>query len=87
MGQFNRMTINWNKTKFMILTKQHLVSLSITICIDSVNIVVVGSFKLLDVIIDRKLDFHNHVDVLKILVNRKLLSSLFSLILFYLNVF
>ena len=42
--------------------------------IDSVNIEVVSSFKLLGVMIDRKLDFHNHVDVLKTLVNRKLFS-------------
>ena len=49
----------------MILTKQQLVSLPNTIGIDSVNIEVVSSFKLLGVMIDRKLDFHNHVDVIK----------------------
>jgi hypothetical protein len=58
----------------MILTKQQLVSLPNTISIDSVNIEVVSCFKLLGVMIDRKLDFHNHVDVIKTLVNRKLFS-------------
>ena len=71
--KYNRMSINWSKTKVMFITKKH-VEIPKTLNIDGNAVDVVNKFKLLGVVIDKDLSFKDHVDSLKIAVNRKLFS-------------
>ena len=68
-----RLDINWKKTFIMFITNKHLVlPKSINIFGHDVN--VVESFKLLGVTIDNKLNFCEHVALLRNTINRKLYS-------------
>ena len=62
----NQLTINWNKTKIMIITKQHIVrpkSSVINSITDEVVDEVVDVFKLLGVTIDHNLLFYKYLNV------------------------
>ncbi len=39
-----------------------------------IDVEVVGSFRLLGIVIDKELNFYDHINALKVLVNRKLFS-------------
>ena len=58
-----RMDINWSKTFFMILTTKQKRKISIPTFIKVVSneIAVTDNFKLIDVLIDNKLTFKQHV--------------------------
>ena len=64
---FNQLTINWSKTKFMLLTKKRINKPKFIEIVRN-EIEVVTEFKLLGVIIDDKLQFNKHIDNLKSLV-------------------
>jgi hypothetical protein len=72
--EFNHLTINWQKTKFMFLTKKRGLSFPSSISIDDSDIEIVSDFKLLGCTIDKDLNFQKHVSLLKQSVNRKLFS-------------
>ena len=70
----NQLTINWKKTKFMILAKSKVIDRPGVIKIHNEEIEVVSVFKLLGVTIDGNLEFHDHVKNIKSMVNRKLFA-------------
>ena len=74
--KFNRMDINWSKTFFMIVTAKHKSKMAIptSIEIDSHDVVVTDSFKLLGVLIDNDLTFNQHIVNICKNVNIKLFS-------------
>ena len=57
------MDINWSKTFFMIVTAKHKSKMMIptSIEIDSHEVAVTDSFKLLGVLIDNDLTFNQHI--------------------------
>jgi len=67
------MSINWEKTKIMFLTKAK-VNLPESVNICGSNVEVVSEFKLLGICIDKSLTFCKYVDSLKKSVNTKLYS-------------
>ena len=72
--KFNHLSVNWSKTKIMFLTKKRRIEYPKTVNFASNDVEVVFSFKLLGVIIDSKLNFHDQIKNLKSLVNRKLFA-------------
>ena len=74
--KFNRMDINWSKTFFMIVTAKHKSKMMIptSIEIDSHEVAVTDSFKLLGVLIDNDLTFNQHIVNICKNVNMKLFS-------------
>ena len=70
----NQLTINWNKTKLMIITKQRIVRPK-SLVINSITVEVVDVFKLLGVTIDHNLFFYKYFDCLRSSVNCKFYSS------------
>ena len=69
----NQLTVNWSKTKFMILTNKQIPKKnSLVLC--NIEIEVVENFKLLGFNVDQKLSFQNHVDHVVKSVNCKLFS-------------
>jgi hypothetical protein len=73
---FNKLYINWSKTKLMVITKARRSKLSIPVHleIDGNRVEVVNEFKLLGCTIDDDLTFAKHVNVLRKTVNRKLFA-------------
>ena len=70
---YNKLSINWEKTKFMILTNKH-VETPAEIKLENNLVEVVSSFKLLGVFIDNKLQFNEFTQNLIKNVNTKLFS-------------
>lgn len=59
--KFNRIDINWSKTKIMFVTNKRNICVPESILIDNNNVEVVNNFKLLGVTIDNKLSFEKYV--------------------------
>ena len=74
--KYNKLDINWSKTKLMFVTNKHnaLKEIPTKISFCGVIIEVVSNFILLGVNIDNKLNFLNHVSLLKAKVNKRLFS-------------
>jgi hypothetical protein len=73
--RLNQMTINWSKTKCMFLTLKNIDLESVKVVhVGGNDLEVVKNFKLLGVTIDDSLGFHEHVELMKKSVNRKLYS-------------
>jgi hypothetical protein len=74
--KYNKLDINWSKTKLMFVTNKHnaLKEIPTKISFCGVMIEVVSNFILLGVNIDNKLNFFNHVSLLKAKVNKRLFS-------------
>ena len=72
--KFNQLTVNWDKTKFMLLTRTKNTVKHKDIYIDNKPVEVVETFKLLGVTIDNNLSFQHHVKYIKSLVNKKLFA-------------
>jgi len=70
---YNRMEINWSKTKFMIISPNSA-SHPKQIELSNVPVDVVSEFKLLGVTIDNKLSFHAHIKNMRTIVLRKLFA-------------
>ena len=72
---YNHLFINWSKTKIMILADKKFFKIDIeSIVIDTKNVEVVSSFKLLGVLIDQNLNFIEYISQLRNLINIKLFS-------------
>ena len=69
--KFNQLTINWTKTKFMVISRNKLDKPKF-IKISNEEIEIVEMFKLLGVKIDSCLTFKDHVKHIKAMVNQKL---------------
>jgi len=69
----NKMSLNWSKTKFMILSGSKLPDFK-TLNLFGMGVEVVSEFKLLGILIDNKFSFSNHIKQLKLKVNSKLFS-------------
>lgn len=69
---YNKLFINWNKTKFMLISKDKIQPNYIVI--NGYGVEVVNEFKLLGVIIDNKLTFKKHVEYLQKTINQKLFA-------------
>jgi hypothetical protein len=72
--KFNRLDINWKKTKIMFVTNKRNIILPNEILIDNNQVEVVDSFKLLGITIDNKLNFLEYVGELKKNINKRLFS-------------
>lgn len=68
---YNKLFINWSKTKFMIIS--NVTENLTTIRLDETEVEVVEDFKLLGITLDNKLSFTNYVNILKSTINKKLL--------------
>ena len=71
--KLNQISINWQKTKLMVVTNKRIKSPS-SLIFGGNNVEVVTSFKLLRILIDYKLLFDEHFETLKKNVNTKLFS-------------
>ena len=69
---FNEMSINWKKTKFMILSKCKFLEHPKFITIADKAVDVVSTFKLLGINIDHTLSFNDHVRKIKAQINKKI---------------
>ena len=72
--EYNRIDINWTKTKIMFITSKRNVSLPSCIIFEDKSIEVVKKFKLLGVQIDNRLNFLSHVSDLRISINKRIYS-------------
>jgi hypothetical protein len=72
--KFNRIDINWGKTKAMFITNKKQFQTPNSIIIDNNIVEVVSHFKLLGVTIDNKLSFLKHVADLRKSINKRLYS-------------
>lgn len=70
----NHLIINWDKTKIMFITKKKKIELPLKLKIQNNEVEVVKTFKLLGVLIDDGLLFHQHIKNIKQIVNKKLFS-------------
>ncbi len=70
---YNKLYLNWSKTKFMVLSNNHSVFPK-NVLLEGTSIEVVEEFKVLGIILDNKLSFINYISSLKKTVNRKLFS-------------
>jgi hypothetical protein len=71
--KYNKLDINWSKTHFMVVTNKRINKPEL-LHFDGTDISVVDSFKLLGVTIDNKLNFLEHVAILRHTINKKLFS-------------
>lgn len=71
---YNRLEINWSKTKAMIITNKHNTERPKHIEINGHLVEVVSNFKLLGVTLDEKLNFLQHVGQLRQSINKRLFS-------------
>jgi hypothetical protein len=71
---YNRIDVNWQKTKAMFITNRRGLLLPKVINHELIEIEVVSSFRLLGVIIDNDLNFIQHVAETRIAVNKRLFS-------------
>jgi hypothetical protein len=73
---FNKLFINWGKTKFMIISNHSNkpTSIGLTLSDASVVVDVVTEFKLLGCTLDNKLQFSTYVDLLKKTILQKLFA-------------
>jgi hypothetical protein len=71
---FNRMDINWTKTKVMFIHNKRNILIPEVIPFDGHDIEVVNEFKLLGITIDNKMNFKGHVNDLRKSINKKLYS-------------
>ncbi|CAF1091926.1 unnamed protein product, partial [Brachionus calyciflorus] len=69
---FNRIDINWSKTKIMFITNKRNLIIPETVEINGNFVEVVDNFKLLGVVIDSKLNFLQHIAQLRISINKRL---------------
>ncbi|CAF1017588.1 unnamed protein product [Brachionus calyciflorus] len=72
--KFNRIDINWSKTKVMFIKNKRGVQIPNSININNNDVEVVNDFKLLGVTIDHKLTFLKHVAELRKSINKRLYS-------------
>ena len=73
--KYNQLTINWKKTKFMIISEKRFTKEKLDfLLLDGNNVEVVEKFSLLGVTIDNCLTFQDHISALKQKVNIKLFS-------------
>ena len=72
--KFNRIDINWSKTKIMFISKKRNLVIPTRILIDQTFVEVVDSFKLLGITIDNKLNFEKYASELRININKRLYS-------------
>jgi exonuclease III len=72
--KFNKMDINWDKTKIMFVTNKKDVLIPEKISYGNISIEVVTNFTLLGVNIDNKLNFENYVSTLRAKINKRLFS-------------
>ena len=73
--KYNQLTINWKKTKFMIISEKRFTKEKLDfLLLDGNNVEVVKKFRLLGVTIDNCLTFQDHISTLKQKVNIKLFS-------------
>ncbi|CAF1009815.1 unnamed protein product [Brachionus calyciflorus] len=72
--KFNRIDINWNKTKIMFLTNKRNICLPKSINVDKNNVEVVNCFKLLGITIDNNLSFQKYVSEIRNSINKRLYS-------------
>ena len=70
---YNQLTVNWSKTKAMVITNKQVPELK-TLVLGNYKVEVVDNFKLLGVFIDEKLSFQKHIDHVVKSVNAKLFS-------------
>ena len=68
--EYNRIDINWTKTKIMFITSKRNVTLPSSIMFEDKSIEVVNKFKLLGVQIDNRLNFLHHVSDLRNSIKR-----------------
>lgn len=71
---YNRLYINWSKTKFMIISKNNIGYFTENITLAGNLVEVVFDFKLLGCTLDNKLTFVKHVDILTTNINAKLFA-------------
>ncbi|CAF1049554.1 unnamed protein product [Brachionus calyciflorus] len=76
--KFNRIDINWNKTKIMFLTNKRNICLPKSINVDNNNVEVVNCFKLLGITIDNKLSFQKYVSEIRNSIKFNKLKTLFN---------
>lgn len=69
---YNRIDINWSKTKIMFVSNKKKTCFPTTISIDKNDIEVVDNFKLLGVIIDNRLNFLKNVYALRNSLNKRI---------------
>ena len=72
--KYNRIDINWSKTKIMFISNKRNVELPKVIDICNHEVEVVDEFKLLGIIIDNKLTFLKHVAALRNSINKRVYS-------------
>ena len=72
--KFNRIDINWSKTKIMFVTNKRKIGLPSTVEVNGNLIEVVDNFKLLGVVIDNRLNFLQHVSELRTSINKRIHS-------------
>ena len=72
--KYNQLTINWNKTKLMCVSKKEIHCCD-SVVIDGNSVEIVNTFKLLGVHIDSCLNFNTHIKELKLTINKNLFLS------------
>ena len=72
--EYNRIDINWSKTKLMFVSNKRNLNLPAQLEIQGNVVEVVSKFKLLGVAIDNKLTFHQYVSELRTSINKRLYS-------------
>ncbi|CAF0989180.1 unnamed protein product [Brachionus calyciflorus] len=72
--KYNRIDVNWSKTKIMFISNKRSLSIPKQIFIENNNIEIVDCFKLLGVIIDNKMTFIKYVADLRKSINKRLYS-------------
>ena len=69
--KFNRIDINWKKTKIMFVSNKRNLNLPKFVTIDQNTVEVVDNFKLLGITIDNKLTFLKYVSELRTSINKR----------------
>lgn len=72
--KYNRIDVNWSKTKIMFVSNQKNLNLPKQLSIANNNVEVVDNFKLLGITIDNKLTFLKYVSELRNSINKRLYS-------------
>ena len=70
---FNRLDINWDKTFCMVVTNKQI-KIPKELTINNNKVKVVENFKLLGVVLDKKLTFSKHTAAICMQINKKLFS-------------
>ena len=72
--KYNRIDVNWSKTKIMFVSNNKNLNIPNKLSIDNNNVEVVDNFKLLGITIDNKLSFLKYVSELRNSINKRLYS-------------